>query len=96
MFMADQRCGACRYYLQHYTLNTRRIVQVHCGHCTLKRPWHKKPDAKACDRFIHGGNVEDSFVSREYLSKELLRYMLDLELLPDIEKAERSNIRYGK
>jgi len=45
----------------------------------------KKPDTPACNNYLPGPLQEDAFVSREYLSKELLNYVLTLELLPEIE-----------
>lgn len=83
--MSNQHCADCRYCLQHYTFDTRKIFRVHCGHCTLTRAKRKLPDVEACENFIPGPSLEESFVSEEYLSKELLRYMLDLELFPEIE-----------
>lgn len=83
--MSNQCCSDCYYYLRHYTFDARKIFRVYCGHCTFIRAKHKHPNAKACEHFIPGSPPEDSFVSKEYLSKELLRHMLDLELLPKIE-----------
>ena len=83
--MEEKQCKNCRYYLQHYTLNRRRIFRVYCGHCTISRAKRKLPDAKACEKYISGSPQENAFVSKEYLSKELLGYMLSLELLPEIE-----------
>ncbi len=84
--MVENQCQNCQYYLQHYTFDKRKIFLVHCGHCTFGRAKRKKPDAKPCENFIPGPAQEEAFVSKEYLSKELLQYMLSLELLPDIEK----------
>ena len=84
--MQQRSCSDCRHYLRHYTFDNRKIFRVHCGHCTLKRVSRKQPDAKACDSFTPGLPQENAFVSKEYLSKELLRYMLRLELLPIIEE----------
>lgn len=83
--MSDQCCSNCRNYLQHYTFNTRKIFQVYCGHCTLNTRKRKRPDSKACENFVPASAKEKSFVSKEYLSKELLQYILKLELLPEIE-----------
>lgn len=84
--MAEKQCRECKYYLQHYTLDKRRIFRVHCGHCTFGRPKRKLPDAKVCENFVSGHAKEEAFVSKEYLSKELLQYVLSLELLPEIEE----------
>ena len=83
--MTEQKCKDCQYYLQHYTLDTRKIFRVYCGHCTFKHPRRKRPDTKACEHFKPGAVQEEAFVSKEYLSKELLQYVLELELLPKIE-----------
>ena len=83
--MCEKQCNSCKFYLYHYTFNQRRIFRVYCGHCTFSKARHKRPDAKACDHYIPGQPREDAFVSKEYLSKELLQYMLRLEMLPEIE-----------
>lgn len=83
--MHENQCKSCKYYRQHYSLDNRRIFQVFCGHCTFDRVKCKKPDSKACEHFTPAPAQEEAFVTREYLSKELLQYMLSLELLPEIE-----------
>lgn len=84
--MDEQQCKNCQHYLQHFALNKRRIFRVNCGHCTFTRPKRKQPDAKACENYIPGPAPEDAFASKEYLSKELLQYVLSLDLLPEIEE----------
>lgn len=83
--MSNQCCANCFYYLRHYTFDARKVFRVYCGHCTFSRPKHKRPDAKVCENYIAGTAKEDLFVTKEYLSKELLQYMLRMELLPEIE-----------
>ena len=90
--MPEPQCKDCQYYLQHYTLDKRRMFRVYCGHCTKTRHKRKLPDTKVCEHFVPGSLQEDAFVTKEYLSKELLQYMLGLELLPEIENRE-SGIR---
>lgn len=82
--MNDKRCADCCHYLRHYTFNKRKIFQVYCGHCTFLRARRKLPDAKACENFEPGTSQESAFATKEYLSKELLQYLLSLELLPEI------------
>ena len=82
--MQQNTCKNCALYRQHYILNQKKIVQIFCGHCTYGRPKHKRPDAKGCDHYIPSAPTESSFVSKEYLSKALLEYMLNLDLLPKI------------
>lgn len=45
----------------------------------------KLPDTIACGHYFLADPDEQAFVSKEYLSKELLQYLLNLELLPTIE-----------
>ena len=83
--MCQNTCGSCTYFRQHYILNQRKIVRIHFGHCTFRRARAKQPDAKICEHYTPAPPDEDAFVSKEYLSKELLRYVMALELLPEIE-----------
>lgn len=81
-------CKNCAHFHQHYALDERKIFRIFCGHCTLTHPKRKKPDAPACDSFTPGLPDEDAFATKEYLSKELLQYLMHLDLLPKIEDAE--------
>lgn len=83
--MEKSRCTDCAYYLRHYTFDGRKIFRVNCGHCKISRPQVRKPDAKTCENFTPGPSQEYAFATKEYLSKELLQYLLNLELLPKIE-----------
>ena len=86
--MEQNQCKSCKYYRQHYTMDARKIFRVHCGHCTFDRVRRKQPDTQACDHYVAGTSQEEAFASKEYLSKELLRYLLCLELLPEVEEKE--------
>lgn len=86
--MEQVTCETCVYFRQHYALERRKIFQVCCGHCTFARPVKKTPDKKACIHYKQGQKNEDSFPSKEYLSKELLQYMMKLDLLPEIQKLQ--------
>ena len=86
--MSDRHCKECQYYLQHYTFNNRKIFRIYCGHCIKGKCRQRRPDAKACENFCPGPSQEEAFASKEYLSKELLQYMLNLDLLPEIEEQE--------
>ena len=83
--MEKKYCKDCGHFKQHYALDQGRIFQVYCGHCMKPTVKHKRPDTVACDLFIPAEPDEDAFVTKEYLSKKLLSYMLELELLPKIE-----------
>jgi len=84
--MKELTCGSCEHFYQHYALNGRRFFRVCCGHCTLMRGKKKLAEAKACGHYVPGQVDEEAFVTKEYLSKELLRRVLALELLPPIEE----------
>ena len=86
--MENKFCKSCAYFRQHYTFDKQRIFRVFCGHCTLKNPTGKKPDAKICQYYIPAEPAEDAFVSKEFLSKALLDYMLRMELLPEIQDTQ--------
>ena len=82
--MQIESCCNCAYFKQHYVLNEKKLFRINCGHCMYKSPRQKKPGARKCDKFIAAVPDEEAFVQKEYLSKALLQYMLQLELLPEI------------
>lgn len=81
-------CKDCTYFHQHYALDRRKLFRVYCGHCGFERAKKKRPDTKACEHFVLAPPDEAAFATKEYLSKELVRYMLCLELLPEIKNME--------
>ena len=83
--MCENTCNSCKYFQQHYTFNRRKLFRVHCGHCTFLKAKRKLPNARICENYHHSEPDVSAFVSKEYLNKELLRYLLSLELLPEIE-----------
>ena len=86
--MDNNFCNTCAYYRQHYTLNHRKIIRIYCGHCTNQKVKVKRPDSKACENYSPSESAENAFVTKEFLSKALLEYMLELELLPEIYDTE--------
>lgn len=91
--MDKQQCKQCQYYVQHYALDKRQIFRVYCGHCTFFGARRKLPHAGACENFIPGIDDSEAFASKEYLSKELLEYVLSLDLLPPIEEKPVSSTK---
>ena len=87
--MEKTTCQSCAYFIQHYALDNRSLFRVYCGHCRFSNPKRKLPDAKACENYVPGKPDEDAFATKEYLSKELLQYLLHLELLPQIVPPEQ-------
>jgi len=77
-------------------LNERKIIQVHCGHCTKGKAKTKRPTAKPCNDYILTKPPEDAFATKEYLSKELLEYMMKLELLPPVCSANEAIGKEGE
>lgn len=83
--MDKKICKNCVHFHQHYALDQRKIFRVYCGHCTVQTGRKGRPDAVACDNYTPAPPDESAFATKEYLSKELLQYLLNLELLPKIE-----------
>ena len=88
--MTQNNCKTCKHFHQHYTFNEQRIFKVYCGHCSHSKIKKKTPDSKSCENYIQTEPIEESFVTKEYLSKSLLEYFFKLELLPQIYNAEIS------
>lgn len=86
--MQEKTCRECEHYLQHYALGKRKLFSLYCGHCVFPKVRRRMPGAKVCEHFVSGEKDEALFVSKEYLSRELLKYVLSLELLPEIEDGE--------
>ena len=85
--MAQKTCSTCVYYRQHYVFDQRKIFRIYCGHCTYQKPKIKRPDSKICEKCMQSAPDKEAFVTKEYLSKALLEYMLKLDLLPEIQDA---------
>lgn len=87
--MSEKFCKSCVHYHQHYALDQRKIFRVYCGHCAYSRPKTRRPDAAGCEHYIQTAPDEAAFVTKEYLSKALLDYMMKLECLPEIRELEK-------
>lgn len=83
--MDTQLCKNCRYFIQHYALRDGKLFRVHYGHCIANagRTAAKRPDTKMCKDFMGGDTDTDAFVTKKFLTKKLLCYMTELELLPE-------------
>ena len=81
--MSKQTCKDCQYFRQHYTLGDGKLYRVFCGHCTFGRVRARGPFNKPCQSFTQRTEDTDAYVSKAYLSKKLLEYVLSLELLPE-------------
>ena len=89
--MKTSGCSNCAHYQQHYTLDKPHLFRVYCGHCTFPKAKRKLPDSNVCEHFVPADSDENAFATKEYLSKELLQYLLSLEILPEIMNKENSD-----
>lgn len=89
--MSENTCKSCACFRQHYAFDKRQIFRIYCGHCTFPRVRRKFPDSNACENFILADPDDCAFATKEYLSKELLQYLLSLELLPEIRDIEKTD-----
>ena len=87
--MKELQCKNCQHFRQHYGLDGQRLYTIHCGHCTAVRRRKRNPDAKACDCFAEQEGREDDYVTKSYLTKTLLDYILKMDLLPEILELSR-------
>lgn len=94
--MNNLQCKNCQHFLQHYGFDKRKLFRMYCGHCTLSYVKRKRPDTPACTHFTPGPADTEAFATKEYLSKELLQYVLSLELLPEIADAPTSPKQHRK
>lgn len=83
--MAKETCSDCTYFRQHYTFDQKRIFRVYCGHCTFLSPKKKHPDTRACPNYSAAPANREVFATKEYLTKELIQYVINLDLLPEIQ-----------
>ena len=84
-------CKECQHFRQHYGIDQKKVFQVYCGHCVLHIRKKKRPDDKVCEEFLPRTEKVEAFVSKEYSSKALLDYMLQLELLPEILECNKDS-----
>ena len=84
--MSDLTCKDCKYFRQHYGLDDHQPFRLNCGHCIHPRLQTKKPYARVCSHFEPASPSEETFVSKKYLTRELLNYILRMDLLPEISE----------
>ena len=84
--MIEKRCEQCENFVQHYGLCEGRLFQLYCGHCRRKDRKTRNPQKKACDAFVQGTSDASQFVTKQFLTEALLRRVLELPLLPEIER----------
>ena len=83
--MTNETCQTCEHFHQHYSLKDGKITRVFCGHCIFPKVKNKSPFTKACENYIYAPPDEDAFADRKYLTKEMIRHLFEMEVLPSIE-----------
>ena len=85
--MENQTCKQCRYFRQHYVLNSQMCVAVDCGHCVYPRIKHRRAEKQACDHFAER-EMPEEYPDRDkvihFLTTEFLQHVMRLELPPEI------------
>ena len=89
--MQEHTCINCQYFLRHYIIKNEKVIPIYCGHCTHLKQKNKKPYSKACDLFVEDQKGLDRFVTKEYLTKELLQYFLQMQLFPNLEELNKQH-----
>jgi len=82
--MKNLTCGDCKYFRQHYIFNGERLSRVHCGHCVHPRLKHRTPSTPSCPNFEQRMVGVEQFITKDFITKELLEYVLSLDLPPEI------------
>ena len=85
--MDNRTCQTCEYFHQHYSLKTGKIVRVFYGHCTFSGTKAKRPFQKACAHYALGTPDEEAFANKKYLTKEMIKRLFEMEVLPSIDDA---------
>lgn len=90
--MKQHTCQECRHFYQHYVVDDKQCVAIHCGHCTYPRLKNRRPEMPACDHFI----IKDPPASipwhqdvTQFLNSALVQYILSLDPPPDLQNESR-------
>ena len=89
--MNTKTCSDCQNFRQHYIINEKHCTWVNYGHCIKHIVKRISPDSKACCDFTQKEPPTETHITKDYVTKELLKYIQTLELPPDISK-DSSNI----
>ena len=68
-------------------MDKRSCTAINCGHCVYPRVKHQKPDTPAWEHYIHRElpvEFPDRYAAIYYLTTEVLEYILNLELPPEV------------
>ncbi len=86
--MQQKTCQDCIHFKQHYHLTESHGFMVDCGHCVCPGIKHRKASAKICERFQQREKADrpDRAKTIRYLTTELVQWIMELDLPPNIEK----------
>ena len=89
--MEQNTCQDCVHFKQHYHLTERYGFWVDCGHCVFPGIKHRKASAKACERFSEREKPDqpDREKTLRYLTTDILKWIMELELPPVIEEKKK-------
>lgn len=85
-------CKLCVHFIQHYIVYEDRCDAVNCGHCRNLRRRNWRPDSPACGQFQRREGPEalpDRPGVIQYLTKDMLEYILSLKLPPEMDTQPR-------
>lgn len=77
-------CKDCQHFIQHYGNKDGRFFQLNCGHCKIRKKRQNRPSDHICKLFSPGIPDLMEPVTKEYLTKDILDYILRLDLLSDL------------
>lgn len=87
--MDTATCKNCVHFYQHYTLTQSRATPIDCGHCAFPRLKKRRPGTPACVHFSlrsSEGMLPDRTAVRDFLTVDILEYIKNLELPPEVEE----------
>lgn len=89
--MTKPLCQNCQYFYQHYIIDSQRCTPVNCGHCRYPGLKRRKPSDPACihfSRLDEPVDLPDKSGVIQFLTKEILEYILTLKLPLEVDTDE--------
>ena len=81
-------CKNCIHYIRHYIVDKKHYAAINCGHCVYPMLKTRKPNTAACKNFVlreEPLSLPDRNETLHFLTKEVLEYIMSLELPPERE-----------
>ena len=83
--MEELNCKQCKYFHQHYTVNSHYYSAVNCGHCVFPRIKHRSPLHTVCTHFLpikNRSDLPDRIEVIRFLTTDILQEILKPPLPP--------------